>query len=301
MLFYLYAAVSRNQALLSLPLFTLRADVNILSGEIPRIVALGQETIYPVFLISLAILLSPAGFKTKLIYGLLFFVAAASIVVNGFRSYWYATAFASVVVFLLSLKVQRKTVEKIFFPVAFFVILAVILAVFFQNFLPQTLLNYMWERASSIFVNGIQDPSASFRLLEWRWGLQKVLERPVFGWGVSFPVKPATLDLGVNNGWLLLHSGYLDLLLYYGFVGILVFIFVYLNSLRYAYNILKRITGASQKSLVVAFLGYMVLLLIVAIANPTFAEAPEVILLNIGFALMVFLGQDVQRNSIIRE
>ena len=285
MLFYFYSAITRNQALLSSPLFWIRPDVNVSLGEVPRIVALGQSIIYPLFLFGVAIEISNAGKKVKLESLLLIIICSISIVIHGFRSYWYATIAALFVVILISMKGDRYAfvkIGKILTTVTIVSFLMVVLINYSPSLLASGPFHSVWERAVSPFSHSL-DLSLSYRFEELQWAVSIIFEHPILGWGVSFP--------RLGYAWKLVNSGYLDLLIYYGFVGLLALFYVVITYWFYAWKRLDLSSDVFQRSLLVAFMGYTVLLLINAVSSPTFVEAAEVILLNVGFVQMISLKE----------
>jgi O-antigen ligase len=82
-----------------------------------------------------------------------------------------------------------------------------------------------------------RDVTLTGRTQVWSSLLPVVMRRPLFGWGVGGFWTPGTREAFNISG---AHSGYLEILLTLGFVGIILFVFYFLASCRKAYRELSR-------------------------------------------------------------
>lgn len=292
--FYLYAAATRNQTLLTYGLLWLRSDVDVSIGQVPRIVALGMPIAYLLLFLAVAQMLGDTPRMVRMASLLLTIVCVMAILVHGFRGYWYATLGAVPIMIVLSLVVQRR--EKWKGPRVIGIVVVLVLVPFFSSsfLLTSDPVNYLVERVFAPFDLMTTDYSIIGRLEELRWSWPLILSRPILGWGGSAPVNPMLAARGTP--WSFIHIGYASHLMTYGFAGLIVFLWLILAYFRYAWDALKHVPDAVARALIVGFVGFTVQTLLVGFTNPGFAETSGVILLNIGFALTIGLAEHARKS-----
>jgi O-antigen ligase len=240
--------------------------------------------------------LSGTTTKVRLWSLLLSVLCAALIVFHGFRGEWYATAGALPVIVVLSAVGQRKVIGKGLLLVAIAVGLVAMLGILSPYVFAYSPVESVIDRALSPFEIGGADSSLTSRLEEVQWAWPQILVRPILGWGVAVPVNPVLLRLGmVAYG---VHSGYMYLLLNYGFVGLVASLWLMASYFRYAWRTLGLVQNTSQRALIVGFMGYTAHMLLTGFINTGFAGASGMVLLSIGFVLTVVLGERARQASI---
>jgi len=293
--FYFYAAITRNQQLLSSPIFWLRSDVDITQGEVPRIVALGMPIIYPLFFLLFAWTLFSKKLKIRFGTSILTICFAMLIIFHGFRGLWYSTAAALLLIFV-SVIIKRKVISKGLFLIVIAVVIFSLLSILSPHLPISNSFKSVIPRTLSLFDFNNPDFSFFGRFEELQWGWPLILARPILGWGVNVPPNPIFLKTGLVTPFV--HIGYESLLLNYGFLGLFAFLWLIGVYFKYTWRTLMLLHDPFQRGLILGFMGYTAQLLLASLTNPGVAETSGVVLLILGFTITVLLGDQIQKARI---
>ncbi|WP_254070972.1 O-antigen ligase [Pedobacter sp. L105] len=153
------------------------------------------------------------------------------ILIHQHRSVWASAIFALGVYIFMSLRNNIVPLSKVTrLILGSIVVLALITFVISQVY--PSALTFFGERFSEIFDPAREDGTGKFRDDQRRVYFPMVLERPFFGWTFDgFEMKNPLVDWWPEKSGQHFHEGYMEMLFYHGFFGLILkyFYLVYLG------------------------------------------------------------------------
>jgi len=153
------------------------------------------------------------------------------ILVHQHRSVWASAIFSLGAYLFMSLRNKTVPLSKITrLVLGSLVVLALIVFVISQVY--PAALTFFAERFSEIFDPTREDGTGKFRDDQRRVYFPMVLERPFFGWIFEgFEMKNPLVDWWPEKSGQHFHEGYMEMLFYHGFIGLILkyFYLVYLS------------------------------------------------------------------------
>jgi hypothetical protein len=155
-------------------------------------------------------------------YALLFLFCFVVILIHQHRSVWASALFSMGVYLFASLRNQTIHLSKIT-KLIIAAILLLALSTFIVSQLFPGALSFFAERFSEIFDPAREDGTGKFRDDQRRVYFPMVLERPFFGWTFEgFEMKNPLVDWWPDKSGQHFHEGYMEMLFYHGFAGLLL-------------------------------------------------------------------------------
>ena len=160
------------------------------------------------------------------------------IFIHQHRSVWASAITALLIYFIAGLRNNLLSLSKMM-RFALIAILVLILTGFIiANTFPGAL-EFMGDRFSEIFDPAREDGTGKFRDDQRRVYFPMVLERPFFGWGFEgFEMENPLVDWWPAKSGQHFHEGYMEMLFYHGFFGLL---------LKYSYLFYLSLKAFSKK------------------------------------------------------
>ena len=153
------------------------------------------------------------------------------ILVHQHRSVWASAIFALGVYLFISLRNNAIPLTKLArLILGSILVLALLIFVISQVF--PGVLTFFADRFSEIFDPAREDGTGKFRDDQRRVYFPMVLERPFFGWTFEgFEMKNPLVDWWPDKSGQHFHEGYMEMLFYHGFVGLILkyFYLIYLG------------------------------------------------------------------------
>lgn len=152
------------------------------------------------------------------------------ILLHQHRSVWASAIFSLGVYFFIAVRNKMIPITKVLqFSGGSIAVLVLIVFIISQLF-PATL-NFFTERFSEIFDPAKEDGTGKFRVDQRAVYFPMVLERPFFGWTFEgFEMKNPLVDWWPEKSGQHFHEGYMEMLFYHGFAGLVLkyFYLIYL-------------------------------------------------------------------------
>ncbi|RYD70137.1 MAG: O-antigen ligase domain-containing protein, partial [Sphingobacteriales bacterium] len=168
--------------------------------------------------------------KLKVTDLLIFLFCVAVIVVHQHRSVWASSIFAIGIYFFISLRNYLIPISRLVrTSLSGLLLLALIVFTLYQAS-PGTLV-FFSDRFSEIFDPAKEDGTGKFRADQREVYFPMVLEKPFFGWTFEgFEMKNPLVDWWPEKTGQHFHEGFMEMLFYYGFLGLLMkyFFLIYL-------------------------------------------------------------------------
>lgn len=183
--------------------------------------------------------------KLKLADFLIFLFCIAVIVVHQHRSVWASSIFAIGVYFFTSLRNNLIPISRLVRTSLSGLLLVVLIGFTVYQASPGTLV-FFSDRFSEIFDPAKEDGTGKFRADQREVYFPMVLERPFFGWTFEgFEMENPLVDWWPEKTGQHFHEGFMEMLFYHGFLGLLMkyFFLLYLAWKAFAKNL-------SQKSII---------------------------------------------------
>jgi len=144
------------------------------------------------------------------------------IVIHQHRSVWASSLFSLGVYFFIVVRsriISLSKTLKIFFSAA----LGILLLAFVISQLFPDMLTFFGERFSEILDPTREDGTGKFRADQRRVYFPMVLERPFFGWTFEgFEMKNPLVDWWPEKTGQHFHEGFMEMLFYHGFLGLIL-------------------------------------------------------------------------------
>ncbi|WP_246834067.1 O-antigen ligase [Pedobacter sp. G11] len=144
------------------------------------------------------------------------------IVIHQHRSVWASSLFSLGIYFFIVVRnriISLSKTLKIFFSAA----LAILLLAFVVSQLFPDMLTFFGERFSEILDPTREDGTGKFRADQRRVYFPMVLERPFFGWTFEgFEMKNPLVDWWPEKTGQHFHEGFMEMLFYHGFLGLIL-------------------------------------------------------------------------------
>ena len=168
--------------------------------------------------------------KLKVTDLLIFLFCVAVIVVHQHRSVWASSIFAIGIYFFISLRNYLIPISRLVrTSLSGLLLLALIVFTVYQAS-PGTLV-FFSDRFSEIFDPAKEDGTGKFRADQREVYFPMVLEKPFFGWTFEgFEMKNPLVDWWPEKTGQHFHEGFMEMLFYHGFLGLLMkyFFLIYL-------------------------------------------------------------------------
>jgi len=168
--------------------------------------------------------------KLKVTDLLIFLFCVAVIVVHQHRSVWASSIFATGIYFFISLRNYLIPISRLVrTSLSGLLLLALIVFTVYQAS-PGTLV-FFSDRFSEIFDPAKEDGTGKFRADQREVYFPMVLEKPFFGWTFEgFEMKNPLVDWWPEKTGQHFHEGFMEMLFYHGFLGLLMkyFFLIYL-------------------------------------------------------------------------
>jgi exopolysaccharide production protein ExoQ len=228
---------------------------------------------------------------------IVFAMMALATVTANFRGFWFLTA---AIVGLSVVFMTKAITSLIYFPVA---LLIVFLARRYQLY-KKSRKKVIFLTASLVILSGLilynqwesfteslgKDPNLTGRTILWTLSVPHIATRPILGYGLdSFWYDPAgpAKELRDASGWYEApnaHNGIINLWIDVGLIGVLLFLWSYVGSLRNAFRLIH--TNRSPEA--VWYLVFFVLLFLYGLTEISFLIRNEIFwILYISTALAV--------------
>lgn len=176
--------------------------------------------------------------KGKMKYLALFLFCFVVILIHQHRSVWASALFSLGVYLFASLRNNVLGFSKLF-KVTLGAVLLLGLATFVVSQVFPGFLAFMGDRFSEIFDPAREDGTGKFRDDQRRTYFPMVLERPFFGWTFDgFEMKNPLVDWWPAKSGQHFHEGYMEMLFYHGFFGLI---------LKYFYLLYLAVKAFSKK------------------------------------------------------
>lgn len=144
------------------------------------------------------------------------------IVIHQHRSVWASSLFSLGIYFFIVVRnriISLSKTLKIFFSAA----LGILLLAFVISQLFPDMLTFFGERFSEILDPTREDGTGKFRADQRRVYFPMVLERPFFGWTFEgFEMKNPLVDWWPEKTGQHFHEGFMEMLFYHGFLGLIL-------------------------------------------------------------------------------
>ncbi len=144
------------------------------------------------------------------------------IVIHQHRSVWASSLFSLGIYFFIVVRnriISLSKTLKIFFSAA----LGILLLAFVISQLFPDMLTFFGERFSEILEPTREDGTGKFRADQRRVYFPMVLERPFFGWTFEgFEMKNPLVDWWPEKTGQHFHEGFMEMLFYHGFLGLIL-------------------------------------------------------------------------------
>ncbi len=161
------------------------------------------------------------------------FFCFAVILMHQHRSVWSCAILALLIFFLLSIRLNKKNVPKIFNILGGAVIIIVLCYIVISALYP-AMINFFSDRFSEIFNPAKEGSTGNFRIEQREVYGNLFWDRPIFGWSFEgFEMPNPLVDWWPEKTGQHFHEGYMEMLFYQGIVGL-----VFKYSL-FAYMIVK--------------------------------------------------------------
>jgi len=231
--------------------------------------------------------------EKRLTRGILVYLSLLFVILTLVRTAW-----VGLVVALLTIGVFLKKEMAI---------LAVIFPLVFGSLFVIDMLPFR-KRITSLIRNELagtipgKEENVAWRNVEWRWQiwdqtLQKISQKPLFGWGFgSFP--DYTIDgspvskisgVGPKSGIVPPHNHILSVMYKTGFLGLVLFLFINIRIFLYGFKHLKKCKSELYRRLLIATLGGLVFWHSIALFIDALESPPTGIFLWILLGLVVSL------------
>ena len=252
-----------------------RSYNNVIRSVTPAIYLL----MLALYLVSMRYLATPRllllGVMTPLLMGLLFTFGRALIV------------FTLFVLFIVGLWLSRRRAWRMFVAGAIVVTVVGLVMVVYK---PDTFFA-LFERLTSINIEVRSGSSLGYRIMENEAAIPRIESSPLLGIGLGqFYRQPvlAYISQGTNpilqSGFI--HNGYLYVLLKLGAVAFLAYSILVGSFYAHARRILGRLTEPSDKAIVVACVGILVIPLFTSMVRPDWMSASSTAVFAICFAIV---------------
>ncbi|WP_010599381.1 O-antigen ligase family protein [Pedobacter agri] len=161
--------------------------------------------------------------KERVTSALLWFLfCVIVIVIHQHRSVWASSLFSLGIYFFIVVRnriISLSKTLKIFFSAA----LGILLLAFVISQLFPDMLTFFGERFSEILDPTREDGTGKFRADQRRVYFPMVLERPFFGWTFEgFEMKNPLVDWWPEKTGQHFHEGFMEMLFYHGFLGLIL-------------------------------------------------------------------------------
>lgn len=144
------------------------------------------------------------------------------IVVHQHRSVWSSAIVAILIYFSLIIKLNNKTLPRIWGLLMGSIIISLIAYVFISNMFPG-IPDFFADRFNEIFDPGKEASTGRFRVEQRETYFKLFLERPFFGWTFEgFEMDNPLVDWWPKNSGQHFHESYMEMLFYQGIIGFLV-------------------------------------------------------------------------------
>lgn len=158
----------------------------------------------------------------KMKYLGLFIFCFVVILIHQHRSVWASALFSLGIFLLMSIRNNLLGMSKLV-RTGIGVVILLALAVFVVSQIFPGFLNFMGDRFSEILDPAREDGTGKFRDDQRRTYFPMVLERPFFGWTFEgFEMKNPLVDWWPDKSGQHFHEGYMEMLFYHGFFGLLL-------------------------------------------------------------------------------
>lgn len=161
------------------------------------------------------------------------------ILIHQHRSVWASALFALGVYVFLSLRNNTIAVTKVTRLILSSILILALVVFIISQIYPEAL-SFFAERFSEIFDPAREDGTGKFRDDQRRVYFPMVLERPFFGWTFDgFEMKNPLVDWWPEKSGQHFHEGYMEMLFYHGFFGLILkyFYLIYLAYKAFSKNL----------------------------------------------------------------
>jgi hypothetical protein len=175
--------------------------------------------------------------KAKFLIPLLFCFIV--ILIHQHRSVWASALFALGVYVFLSLRNNTIAVTKVTRLILSSILVLALVTFIISQVYPNAI-SFFAERFSEIFDPAREDGTGKFRDDQRRVYFPMVLERPFFGWTFDgFEMKNPLVDWWPEKSGQHFHEGYMEMLFYHGFFGLILkyFYLIYLAYKAFSKNL----------------------------------------------------------------
>ncbi|MCX2473261.1 O-antigen ligase family protein [Pedobacter sp. MC2016-05] len=173
------------------------------------------------------------GKKTSL---LLFVFCIIAIVIHQHRSVWASSLFGMGIYLFMALRNGIISIPKVT-RISLVAIIVLGLTTFVISNISPGLIDFFGERFSEILDPAREDGTGKFRADQRRVYFPMVLEKPVFGLTFEgFEMKNPLVDWWPAKSGQHFHEGYMEMLFYHGFFGLLLKYFYLLYLAVYAFS-----------------------------------------------------------------
>lgn len=161
------------------------------------------------------------------------------ILIHQHRSVWASAIFALGIYLFISLRNNTIAVSKITRLILGSILVVAAVTFIVSQVYPDAL-TFFAERFSEIFDPAREDGTGKFRDDQRRVYFPMVLERPFFGWTFDgFEMKNPLVDWWPEKSGQHFHEGYMEMLFYHGFFGLILkyFYLIYLGYKAFSKNL----------------------------------------------------------------
>lgn len=158
----------------------------------------------------------------KIVHLLLLVFCAIVILVHQHRSVWSSAIFSILVYFAISMRVNKKTISKIW-GLLMGAVVILFIAYFFMSAIFPKMVDFFADRFSDIFDPTKQESTGRFRVEQRETYFKLFLQRPIFGWSFEgFEMSNPLVDWWPEKTGQHFHEGFMEVLFYHGIVGFLL-------------------------------------------------------------------------------
>lgn len=214
----------------------------------------------------LAALLSAQRFWMKLVLLFGFIVSIGAVIVTMTRSLWVVTVLATIIVFLVSEKAERRRFLIYF---GFAISLTALLALYYLEF--TLFIIEILKFRFNTFGDGLQDLSLMERVYEMKHVWERIKENPIVGWGFGTEysryeiLKKRTTDMSSY-----VHNGYLALWYKMGIFGLLTMLTYFVTLFIYARNRVKTTSSIAIRLISITTVAYIPAAGLMNMTSPVF-------------------------------